>query len=141
MNWVARLHCFPTKIIQLKSLHICQNNNLISVLYMCYYIYFSCLHYTGMEYIYIYTNPPLLIADMTTWAIQTLLLAMSRSCYEDLFHGNGLCVFQKIKKTIQTVIRSESQAQSWYEVVSVPLANVIYTSVMAALVQKRSIRS
>ena len=49
-----------------------------------------------------------------------------------------LCSGQKKKRTIQTVSsnKSKSQGLSWYGVVSVPLAKVTYTLVMAPLMPK-----
>ena len=49
-----------------------------------------------------------------------------------------MCSGLKMKRTIQTVIsnKSKSQGLSWYGVVSVPLAKITYTSVIAPLMQK-----
>ena len=51
---------------------------------------------------------------------------------------DGVCYRPKKKRTIQPVTsnKSESQGLSWYGVVSVPLAKVTYTSVMAPLMPK-----
>src|SRR4029434_7855463 len=51
---------------------------------------------------------------------------------------DAVCSGPKKKRTIQTVTSNKSQSQglSWYGVVSVPLANVTYTSVIAPLMPK-----
>ena len=53
---------------------------------------------------------------------------------------DGVCYRPKKKRTIQTVTsnKSKSQGLSWYGVVSVPLAKVTYTSVMAPLMPKNT---
>ena len=53
-----------------------------------------------------------------------------------------LCSGPKKKRTIQTVTskKSKSQGLSWYGVVTVPLAKVTYTSVMAPLMPKSTYR-
>src|SRR4029434_1013747 len=70
------------------------------------------------------------------------VLWSDKSVFQVFFGRNGHCVLRpKKKRTIQTVTsnKTKSQGQSCYGVVSVPLAKVTYTSVMAPFMPKSKI--
>src|SRR4029434_4929987 len=78
---------------------------------------------------------------MNLHTVETCIL-VRRISFSGFQEMDAVCSGPKKKRTIQTVTsnKSKSQGLSWYWVVSVPLAKVTYTSVMAPLMAKSTYR-